>query len=51
VDAARLKERQVAAAREKLDIRCRDVSNDVESIVHHSDAGQALVTHHLESIG
>jgi hypothetical protein len=51
VNAAGLKERQLAAAREKFDICRRDVSNDVGSIVYHSDACQAFVIHNLESIG
>jgi hypothetical protein len=51
VNAAGLKEGQVAAAREKLDICCGDISNDIESIVYHGDAGQALVIHHLKSFG
>ena len=51
MNAAGLKEGQVAAACEKLDICCGDISNDVESVVYHSDAGQTLVIHHLKSIG
>jgi hypothetical protein len=51
VNAAGMKERQLAAAREKLDICGRNVPNHVESIVYHSDAGQSLVIHYLQSIG
>ena len=51
MNAAGLEEGQVAAAREKLGICCGDISNDIESIVYHSDAGQALVIHNLKSIG
>jgi hypothetical protein len=51
VNAAGLKEGQVAAARKKLDICCGDISNDVGSVVYHSDAGQALIIHHLKSVG
>lgn len=47
MDTAGLKERQLAAAREKLDIRRRNVSHDIESIVYDGNAGQALVIHNL----
>jgi hypothetical protein len=51
VDAAGLKKRKLAAAREKLDIRSGDVSNNVKSIIHNSNTRQALIVHNLQSIG
>jgi hypothetical protein len=51
VNAARLQQGQAAAVCEKFDVGRRDVSNDIESIINHSNAGQAFITHHLESIG
>ena len=45
VHAGTLEERGAGSVREKPDVHRRYVPNDVGTIVHHSDAGKALVVH------
>lgn len=48
VHTGTLEERSAGGVREKPDVRCGYVPNDVRAIIHHGDAGKALIVHETQ---